>query len=237
MGLCFNKVKTHLSASECHHLRVTHPSLQSRETHLLSFWTFCPYQNPQLHLANTHTHTHGFTPIHLFFQCINEEGFRLFLKTYLEVEDFPVDLCQRLFCSFQNPEAAQGDAASKLIHSVVPQPADSELLRLQPLISSRLPGLSGLHSSLSTCLERPVPADMLTSVSPVEEVFLKDVSCYFSLLEDGQPRDKLECECLLCLNGSVSDVFLQHFPLCPSLPPQLRSSFTTETATESSTAL
>uniref|UniRef100_A0A674P296 Diacylglycerol kinase n=1 Tax=Takifugu rubripes TaxID=31033 RepID=A0A674P296_TAKRU len=72
-------------------------------------------------------HRHG--------ECINEEGFRLFLKTYLEVEDFPVDLCQRLFRSFQNPEAC---------------------------------------------------------VSPVEEVFLKDVSCYFSLLEDGQPRDKLE---------------------------------------------
>uniref|UniRef100_A0A8C5GTZ7 Diacylglycerol kinase n=1 Tax=Gouania willdenowi TaxID=441366 RepID=A0A8C5GTZ7_GOUWI len=62
--------------------------------------------------------------------CINEEGFGLFLKTYLEVEDFPVDLCQRLFRSFQNAESAQ--------------------------------------------------------------VFLKDVSCYFSLLEDGQPRDKLE---------------------------------------------
>uniref|UniRef100_A0A3Q3JHT2 Diacylglycerol kinase n=1 Tax=Monopterus albus TaxID=43700 RepID=A0A3Q3JHT2_MONAL len=65
-------------------------------------------------------HRHG--------ECINEEGFRLFLKTYLEVEDFPVDLCQRLFRSFQNSE----------------------------------------------------------------QVFLKDVSCYFSLLEDGQPRDKLE---------------------------------------------
>uniref|UniRef100_A0A8C6UCS4 Diacylglycerol kinase n=1 Tax=Neogobius melanostomus TaxID=47308 RepID=A0A8C6UCS4_9GOBI len=67
-------------------------------------------------------------------QCINEEGFRLFLKTYLEVEDFPVDLCQRLFRSFQNSKDSTDSA----------------------------------------------------------KVFLKDVSCYFSLLEDGQPRDKLE---------------------------------------------
>ncbi|KAM9344186.1 diacylglycerol kinase, alpha a [Pholidichthys leucotaenia] len=73
-------------------------------------------------------HRHG--------ECINEEGFRLFLKTYLEVEDFPVDLCQRLFRSFQNSELSQEDST--------------------------------------------------------KEVFLKDVSCYFSLLEDGQPRDKLE---------------------------------------------
>uniref|UniRef100_A0A673CR43 Diacylglycerol kinase n=1 Tax=Sphaeramia orbicularis TaxID=375764 RepID=A0A673CR43_9TELE len=73
-------------------------------------------------------HRHG--------ECINEEGFRLFLKTYLEVEDFPMDLCQRLFLSFQNSKPTQEDSA--------------------------------------------------------KEVFLKDVSCYFSLLEDGQPRDKLE---------------------------------------------
>ncbi|XP_041656137.1 diacylglycerol kinase, alpha a [Cheilinus undulatus] len=73
-------------------------------------------------------HRHG--------ECIDEEGFGLFLKTYLEVEDFPVDLCQRLFRSFQNSEPTQEDSA--------------------------------------------------------KEVFLKDVSCYFSLLEDGQPRDKLE---------------------------------------------
>uniref|UniRef100_A0A3Q0SAJ1 Diacylglycerol kinase n=1 Tax=Amphilophus citrinellus TaxID=61819 RepID=A0A3Q0SAJ1_AMPCI len=73
-------------------------------------------------------HRHG--------ECINEEGFRLFLKTYLEAEDFPVDLCQRLFRSFQNSEPGREDST--------------------------------------------------------KEVFLKDVSCYFSLLEDGQPRDKLE---------------------------------------------
>ncbi|CAL1606454.1 unnamed protein product [Knipowitschia caucasica] len=75
-------------------------------------------------------HRHG--------ECINEEGFRLFLKTYLEVEDFPVDLCQRLFRSFQNSK------------------------------------------------------DSADSADSSKEVFLKDVSCYFSLLEDGQPRDKLE---------------------------------------------
>ncbi|CAB1336559.1 unnamed protein product [Coregonus sp. 'balchen'] len=74
-------------------------------------------------------HRHG--------ECINEEGFRLFLKTYLEVEDFPKDLCQRLFQSFQSGTEPDGQDNAK-------------------------------------------------------EVFLKDVSCYFSLLEDGQPRDKLE---------------------------------------------
>ncbi|XP_052341053.1 diacylglycerol kinase alpha-like isoform X2 [Oncorhynchus keta] len=73
-------------------------------------------------------HRHG--------ECINEEGFRLFLKTYLEVEDFPKDLCQRLFRSFQSGTELDGQDNAK--------------------------------------------------------VFLKDVSCYFSLLEDGQPRDKLE---------------------------------------------
>ncbi|KAJ8390502.1 hypothetical protein AAFF_G00102990 [Aldrovandia affinis] len=78
-------------------------------------------------------HRHG--------ECINENGFRLFLKAFLEVEDFPADLCQRLFHSFQNSEHAGPDG---------------------------------------------------TGPTTEREVFLKDVSCYFSLLEDGQPREKLE---------------------------------------------
>uniref|UniRef100_A0A669B3S8 Diacylglycerol kinase n=1 Tax=Oreochromis niloticus TaxID=8128 RepID=A0A669B3S8_ORENI len=99
-------------------------------------------------------------PFIFFSQCINEEGFRLFLKTYLEVEDFPVDLCQRLFLSFQNSE---------------------------PVITTSLHRTVCLHM-----VTREFTASSLSSISPVEEVFLKDVSCYFSLLEDGQPRDKLE---------------------------------------------
>lgn len=47
-----------------------------------------------------------------YLQCIDEEGFRLFLKTYLEVEDFPTNLCQRLFKSFQNSESAKSDENS-----------------------------------------------------------------------------------------------------------------------------
>ncbi|KAG9328491.1 hypothetical protein JZ751_013544 [Albula glossodonta] len=78
-------------------------------------------------------HRHG--------ECIDEDGFQLFLKTFLEVEDFPADLCQRLFHSFQSSEHTGPD-------------------RTRP--------------------------------SAKREVFLKDVSCYFSLLEDGQPREKLE---------------------------------------------
>uniref|UniRef100_A0A673XIY9 Diacylglycerol kinase n=1 Tax=Salmo trutta TaxID=8032 RepID=A0A673XIY9_SALTR len=99
-------------------------------------------------------HRHG--------ECINEEGFRLFLKTYLEVEDFPKDLCQRLFRSFQSGTEPDGqDNASTFIY---------------PCVDSYY------------CLSIVNGFTILDA----KEVFLKDVSCYFSLLEDGQPRDKLE---------------------------------------------
>uniref|UniRef100_A0A674D9S1 Diacylglycerol kinase n=1 Tax=Salmo trutta TaxID=8032 RepID=A0A674D9S1_SALTR len=70
-----------------------------------------------------------------FGERIDAVGFSLFLKTYLEADDFPADFCQRLFHYFQNAER---------------------------------------------------------DVYMRSGVYLKDVSCYFSVLEEGQPRDKLE---------------------------------------------
>ncbi|CAG5982355.1 unnamed protein product [Menidia menidia] len=78
---------------------------------------------------------------HSFGECVDALGFCLFLKTYLEVDDFPEDFCQRLFRYFQQVEQ---DGATK----------------------SPLPKGGG--------------------------VFLRDVSCYFSVLEEAQPREKLE---------------------------------------------
>ncbi|KAL4623696.1 diacylglycerol kinase alpha [Arapaima gigas] len=97
-------------------------------------------------------HRHG--------DCITEEGFRLFLKTYLEVEDFPADLCQRLFSSFQNSEQDRSSVNG------------------------------GLTCHPAVCHTAVRSASL--SLPFLGEVCLKDVSCYFSLLEDGQPREKLE---------------------------------------------
>lgn len=107
-----------------------------------------------------------------------------------------MDLCQRLFCSFQNSEPTQGDYASEIMHHVLTQLTVSMLLLCMP-VSLHALALFGVASRLPKSLWGAVWAavvDRHRSVSPVEEVFLKDVSCYFSLLEDGQPRDKLECE-------------------------------------------
>ncbi|KAL6464760.1 hypothetical protein MHYP_G00270770 [Metynnis hypsauchen] len=78
---------------------------------------------------------------HRFGERIDAEGFSLFLKTYLEVDDFPADLSQRLYQYFQSSEQHIPDR--------------------------------GAH-----------PKD--------GGVCIKAVSCYFSVLEDGKPRDKLE---------------------------------------------
>uniref|UniRef100_UPI0037E76AF2 diacylglycerol kinase, alpha b isoform X1 n=1 Tax=Semicossyphus pulcher TaxID=241346 RepID=UPI0037E76AF2 len=86
-------------------------------------------------------HPGGRLAQHSFGECVDAVGFCLFLKTYLEADDFPADFCQRLFRYFQHVEQ---DGSTK----------------------SQLPKGGG--------------------------VFLRDVSCYFSVLEEGQPREKLE---------------------------------------------
>uniref|UniRef100_A0A7N6BI27 Diacylglycerol kinase n=1 Tax=Anabas testudineus TaxID=64144 RepID=A0A7N6BI27_ANATE len=101
------------------------------------------------------------------------------------VEDFPVDLCQRLFRSFQNSEPTQEDSASEIIQHVLTKLPASILLSSRPLSVYSMAYLACIYVSQHA-------STSIFSLSPVEEVFLKDVSCYFSLLEDGQPRDKLE---------------------------------------------
>ncbi|KAF3689708.1 Diacylglycerol kinase alpha [Channa argus] len=49
-------------------------------------------------------HPRGRLAQHSFGEHLDEAGFCLFLKTYLEVDDFPADFCQRLFCYFQHVE-------------------------------------------------------------------------------------------------------------------------------------
>lgn len=51
---------------------------------------------------------------------------------------------------------------------------------------------------------------------PSDGVFLRDVSCYFSVLEDGRPRDKLECGFLLL---SAFNVVWQNLICIPLLRP------------------
>ncbi|XP_027135440.1 diacylglycerol kinase, alpha b isoform X1 [Larimichthys crocea] len=86
-------------------------------------------------------HPGGRLSQHSFGECVDAVGFCLFLKTYLEVDDFPADFCQHLFQYFQQVEQ---DGSTK----------------------GPLPKGGG--------------------------VYLRDVSCYFSVLEEGQPREKLE---------------------------------------------
>lgn len=90
---------------------------------------------------------------HSFFsQCINEEGFRLFLKTYLEVEDFPVDLCQRLFRSFQNSEPTQEDSASEIIKHVLTKLAASVVLSSRPLSVYSMAFLAYIYLTQHACV-------------------------------------------------------------------------------------
>ncbi|XP_050821364.1 diacylglycerol kinase gamma isoform X5 [Gopherus flavomarginatus] len=134
-------------------------------------------------------------------QPIDYEGFRLFMKTYLEV-DIPEELCQHLFMSFKrkicqySPESRRQGSSISQLNILEPKSIDAGIsiqteVACAPVTGSRslekrLPfSLRKTHNSLKTA--NPHLPALMSQVA-----YLKDIVCYLSLLERGRAEDKLE---------------------------------------------
>ncbi|NWU72291.1 DGKA kinase, partial [Pterocles burchelli] len=96
-------------------------------------------------------------------ESLDFEGFTVFLRSYLEVNDIPEPLVRHLFASFQSEGSGAGEGGPR-----------GMLVGGQ---GAALPPGGGSSGSFPT---------------GTNLVCISDVSCYFSLLEGGRPEDKLE---------------------------------------------
>uniref|UniRef100_A0A8B9CN01 Diacylglycerol kinase n=1 Tax=Anser brachyrhynchus TaxID=132585 RepID=A0A8B9CN01_9AVES len=126
-------------------------------------------------------------------QPIDYEGFRLFMKTYLEVE-VPEELCQHLFTSFKR-KICQASPEPGSVPSAPPSPALHQEGWGFPRDGGPR-GLRGTYPSTSSTRSEPKSLDAAAPLHPpaslAQVVYLKDIVCYLSLLERGRAEDKLE---------------------------------------------
>ncbi|XP_038644902.1 diacylglycerol kinase beta isoform X3 [Scyliorhinus canicula] len=134
-------------------------------------------------------------------QPIDYEGFKLFMKTYLEVE-IPEELCQHLFMSFKrktcqnSPESQRQGSSNSQFNLLEPKTIDAGISFQTEVACAPITGTKCLDKKMSSALRKShsplkTPSHMLQSQMP-QVVYLKDIVCYLSLLERGRAEDKLE---------------------------------------------
>ncbi|XP_072902962.1 diacylglycerol kinase beta isoform X4 [Hemitrygon akajei] len=134
-------------------------------------------------------------------QPIDYEGFRLFMKTYLEVE-IPEELCEHLFMSFKrktcqnSPESQKQNSSNSQFNLLEPKSLDSGISFQTEVACAPITGTKSLDKKMNLSFKKNhsplktpphVPQPQMPQV-----VYLKDIVCYLSLLERGRAEDKLE---------------------------------------------
>ncbi|XP_019524611.1 PREDICTED: diacylglycerol kinase gamma isoform X4 [Hipposideros armiger] len=132
---------------------------------------------------------------------ISYDVFKLFMRTYLEV-DLPQPLSTNLFLAFsQKPRQETPDHPKEGASNGEASAPDSNI---QNIDNAAKADEACAPDTESKTTEKQVPAREKVATIPLENpvaqssgseppiVYLKDVVCYLSLLETGRPQDKLE---------------------------------------------